>query len=95
MRGEALALEDMLRRDVSRGFLYYAAIGRRQEVPLTEELRHKTLDTTARVRELIHSGQRPPAIYAPKCKGCSLYRVCLPRETALLQASLKERMNPR
>lgn len=92
---QALALEDMLGRDISRGFLYYAATGRRQEVPLTAELRQETLDTIARVRELIRSGQRPPAIYAPKCKGCSLYRVCLPRETALLQATLKERMNPR
>jgi CRISPR-associated exonuclease Cas4 len=92
---QALALEDMLRRDISRGFLYYAATGRRQEVPLTEDLRQETFDTIARVRELIRGGQRPPAIYAPKCKGCSLYRVCLPRETALLQATLKERMNPR
>jgi CRISPR-associated exonuclease Cas4 len=92
---QALALEDMLSRDISRSFLYYAATGRRQEVPLTEELRQEALDTIARVRELICSDQRPPAIYAPKCKGCSLYRVCLPRETALLQATLKERTNPR
>jgi CRISPR-associated exonuclease Cas4 len=85
----------MLGRDIPRGFLYYAATARRQEIPLTAELRQETLVTIARVRELIRGGQRPPAIYAPKCKGCSLYRVCLPRETALLQATLKERMNPR
>jgi CRISPR-associated exonuclease Cas4 len=92
---QALALEDMLGRDISRGFLYYAATGRRQEVPLTEELRQETIETIARVRALLRGGQRPPAIYAPKCKGCSLYRVCLPRETALLQAMLKERTNRR
>jgi CRISPR-associated exonuclease Cas4 len=85
----------MLGREVSRGFLYYATTGRRQEVPLTEALRQETLDTIVRVRELIRGGQRPPAVYGPKCKGCSLYRVCLPRETALLQATLKERMNLR
>ena len=92
---QALALEDMLCRDIPRGFLYYAATGRRQEVPLTEELRQETIETIARVRALLRGGQRPPAIYASKCKGCSLYRVCLPRETALLQATLKERTNRR
>ena len=69
----------MLRRDIPRAHLYYAATARRQEVPLTAELRQETIDTITRVRELIRGGQRPPAIYAPKCKGCSLYRVCLPR----------------
>jgi CRISPR-associated exonuclease Cas4 len=92
---QGLALGDMLGRDVSRGFLYYAATGRRQEVPLTEELRQETIEAIARVKDLLRGGQRPPAIYTPKCKGCSLYRVCLPRETALLQATLKERMKPR
>jgi CRISPR-associated exonuclease Cas4 len=92
---QGLALEDMLGRDVSRGFLYYAATSRRQEVPLTQELRQETIETIAGVRELLRGGPRPPAIYAPKCKGCSLYRVCLPRETALLQATLKERTKPR
>jgi CRISPR-associated exonuclease Cas4 len=92
---QALALEDMLRRDIPRGFLCYAATGRRQEVPLTKELRQETIETIARVRELLHGGQRPSATYAPKCKGCSLYRVCLPRETALLRATLKERTNRR
>jgi CRISPR-associated exonuclease Cas4 len=85
----------MLGRDVSRGFLYYAATGRRQEVRLPEELRQETIETIAGVRELLRAGQRPRAIYTPKCKGCSLYRVCLPRETALLQATRKERMKPR
>jgi CRISPR-associated exonuclease Cas4 len=92
---QALALEDMLRCDVPRGFLYYAATGRRQEVPLTEALRQETIETIARVRELLRGDQRPPATYAPKCQGCSLYRVCLPRETALLQATQKERANRR
>jgi CRISPR-associated exonuclease Cas4 len=87
---QVLALEDMLQRDIPRGFLYYAATGRRQEVPFTKDLRQETIETIVKVRELLHSGQRPLATYMPKCKGCSLYRVCLPRETAMLQATLKE-----
>jgi CRISPR-associated exonuclease Cas4 len=92
---QALALEEMLGRDISRGFLYYAATGRRQEVRFTADLRQETIETIAKVREMLNSGQRPPAIYTPKCKGCSLYRVCLPRETALMRAKIEERTNPR
>jgi CRISPR-associated exonuclease Cas4 len=88
---QALALEEMMEREVSRGFLYYAATGRRQEVHFTIELRQETLATLAHVRELIHTGARPPAIYMPKCKGCSLYRICLPRETALIKTKLSSR----
>jgi CRISPR-associated exonuclease Cas4 len=89
---QALALEEMLNRPIPRGFLYYAATGRRQEVPLTEALRQATLRTIAQVKELVRSGERPPAIYHPKCKGCSLQRICLPRETAILQSQAPSRI---
>jgi CRISPR-associated exonuclease Cas4 len=88
---QALALEEMLGRQIPRGFLYYAATGQRQEVRFTAELRQETLDTIAKVRELMHTGERPPAIYMPKCKGCSLYRICLPRETAMIQSKISAR----
>lgn len=85
---QALALEEMLGREIPRGFIYYAATGRRQEVQFTPELRRETLETIAKVRTLLQTGERPPAIYMPKCKGCSLYRVCLPKETALVRKNL-------
>lgn len=81
---QALCLEDMLGRTVDRGFLYYAATGRRQEVRFTPELRQQTLDTIAAVRHLLDSGARPPNPYTPRCKGCSLYDICLPKETEKL-----------
>jgi CRISPR-associated exonuclease Cas4 len=82
---QALCLEEMLGRTVDRGYLYYAATGRRQEVHFTPELRQQTLATIAAVRQLIESGERPPNPYTPRCKGCSLYDICLPKETARLQ----------
>jgi len=85
---QALALEEMLGREIRRGFLYYAATGRRLEVEFTDSLRQETLTTIAQVKELMRTGERPPAIYLPKCKGCSLNRVCLPRETAMMQAHI-------
>jgi CRISPR-associated exonuclease Cas4 len=88
---QALALEEMAGREISRGFLYYATTGRRQEIHFTAALRQETLETIAKVRELMQTGERPPALYMPKCKGCSLYRVCLPRETALIKTKMTSR----
>lgn len=88
---QALALEEMVGREIPRGFLYYAATGRRQEIQFTAALRQETLETIAKVRELLQTGARPPALYMPKCKGCSLYRVCLPRETTLIKTTMAPR----
>jgi len=82
---QALCLEEMTNRTVAKGYVYYAATGRRQEIIFTPELRQQTLDTIAAVRRLIESGERPPNPYTPRCKGCSLYDICLPRESAQLR----------
>jgi CRISPR-associated exonuclease Cas4 len=82
---QALCLEEMNGKPVARGYVYYAATGRRQEVEFSPELRQQTIDTIAAVRRLIESGERPPNPYTPRCKGCSLYDLCLPRETARLR----------
>ena len=82
---QALCLEEMSGKPVTKGYLYYATTGRRQEVEFTIELRQQTLATIATVRQLIESGKRPPNPYTPRCKGCSLHDICLPREIARLQ----------
>jgi CRISPR-associated exonuclease Cas4 len=82
---QALCLEEMTGREVSKGYIYYATTGRRQEVVFTPELRQQTLATVAAVRQLIESGLRPPNPYTPRCRGCSLYDICLPKETAQLR----------
>jgi CRISPR-associated exonuclease Cas4 len=82
---QALCLEEMTGKSVTKGYLYYAATGRRQEVEFTIELRQQTLATIAAVHELIEAGERPPNPYTPRCKGCSLHDMCLPRESAQLR----------
>lgn len=84
---QALCLEEMTGREVSKGYIYYAATGRRQEVLFTLELRQQTVETIAAVRQLIESGERPPNPYTPRCKGCSLYDICLPKESAQLRGA--------
>ena len=83
---QALCLEEMLRlaQPIGRGFLYYAATGKRQEIPLTDELRAETLRIIEAVRTLIETQARPAAAYGPRCRGCSLYSICLPKEVERL-----------
>lgn len=92
---QALCLEEMTGREVSKGYIYYATTGRRQEVEFTPELRQQTLTTIAAVRQLIDSGTRPPNPYTPRCKGCSLYDICLPRETAQLCEGKAKGLRPK
>jgi CRISPR-associated exonuclease Cas4 len=82
---QALCLEEMSGKTVPRGYIYYAATGRRQEVEFDLELRQQTMSAIAAVRRLIETGERPPNPYTPRCKGCSLYDICLPKETARLR----------
>lgn len=82
---QALCLEEMQGQEVEKGYLFYVSTGRRKEVRFTPALRQQTIATISAVRQLIASGQRPPNPYTPRCKGCSLYDICLPKETAQLQ----------
>lgn len=91
---QALCLEEMLSATrgaplhIPQGYIYYASTGRRQAVPLTDDLRTLTIETIAAVRTLVRTRQRPEVGYTPRCKGCSLQPICLPRETALLRQGI-------
>lgn len=94
---QALCLEEMLRltEPIVRGFLFYASTGNRQEIPLTEELRTYTIRTIEAVRDLVETQTRPEVRYNPRCRGCSLYAICLPKEIERLKAKAKgERQKP-
>jgi CRISPR-associated exonuclease Cas4 len=88
---QALCLEEMLAEahgvpvHIAQGYIYYASTGRRKAIPLTEELRALTVQTIAAVHTLLRMRQRPEVGYNPRCKGCSVYHICLPRETAMLR----------
>ena len=76
---QALCLEEMLEVTVSAGALFYGRPRRREEVPFDQALRSKTEFAAGRLRELMGSGETPPAIYEPKCDSCSLFDLCLPK----------------
>lgn len=76
---QALCLEEMTGQSVQLGYVYYAQSHQRQTVEITPALREQTIATIALVAQMLETGKMPPAIYSPRCKGCSLYAQCLPK----------------
>ncbi len=93
---QALCLEEMLGRHISRGYVFYFGSARREEVELTETLRRHTEETIRLAFTLLARGELPPPLAGrsskrgqlpalhPKCKDCSLEPLCLPREVLAL-----------
>lgn len=79
---QALCLEEMTGQSVVLGYLYYAQSHQRQPVEISAELRQQTIATIAAVARILDTGAMPPAVYSPRCKGCSLYSQCLPKAAA-------------
>jgi CRISPR-associated exonuclease Cas4 len=82
---QALCLEEMTGQSITHGYIYYAQSHQRQLVEITEELRQMAIATLTQVRELLQTGKMPPAVYSPRCKGCSLYSQCLPQAAQRLE----------
>ena len=79
---QALCLEEMTGQMVERGYVYYAHSHQRQVVEISPELRQETIAAIAAVSHILNTGAMPPAVYSPRCKGCSLYDQCLPKAAA-------------
>jgi CRISPR-associated exonuclease Cas4 len=79
---QALCLEEMLGQPVMLGYVYYAQSHQRQRVEITDVLRQEAIATIHAVTTLLNTGKMPPAIYSPRCKGCSLYEQCMPKAVA-------------
>lgn len=79
LAAQALCLEEMFQTEISRGFIYHASSKKRREVLIDEKLRDETIRTIEIVRELLAHEHIPQAEYKPRCEGCSLYNICLPK----------------
>lgn len=78
---QAICLEEMLDVDIPGGALFYARTRRREDVPFSHGLRHKTEQAAKRLHEMIAEGITPIAEAKPKCKRCSLRDLCMPDGT--------------
>jgi len=64
-----------------RGALWFDAVKRRVEVPLSDELIALTMRHLEQARTVAKTMELPPPLVdSPKCSGCSLVGICLPDE---------------
>lgn len=82
---QALCLEEMTGKTITKGYVYYAQSHQRELIEITESLRQETLTTIQQVKTLIETGKMPKPIYSKRCRGCSLYSHCLPQAAEKVQ----------
>lgn len=75
---QALCLEEMLGTPVPAGAIFHVKSRRRREIAFDAALRQRTEDAARRLHELFASGETPPPVLKPRCRGCSLRELCLP-----------------
>lgn len=80
---QALCLEEMTDVTIPEGALFYGETKRRVVVPFDDTLRQLTVSTIMQLKEVFNSEKTPPPTYrADRCRACSLYDICLPKNTA-------------
>lgn len=88
---QAMCLEETLHVLISDGAIFYGQPRRRQNVPLTDDLRAETEGIAKSVHQMMDSGITPPPIYEKKkCSACSLFEICMPKKHRSAVAYIKE-----
>lgn len=82
LAAQALCLEEMLGRAVTRGAIYHASSHRRREVPIDDRLRRLVAETADAIRAMLTSERLPPPVNDRRCDECSLQSICAPGITA-------------
>ncbi|MFY9973417.1 MAG: CRISPR-associated protein Cas4 [Chromatiaceae bacterium] len=82
LAAQALCLEEMLGRPVTKGAIYHASSHRRREVEITAELRSLVVETANAIRAMLASGHMPPPVNDQRCRECSLKEICQPELVA-------------
>lgn len=83
---QALCLEEMTSKHIDQGALFYFGSRRRVTVAFTEALRTQTRHYIQQMQwTLAHDHIPPHTDQRQRCDGCSLYEVCLPKETEAIQ----------
>ncbi len=96
---QAIALEERLGLPVPYGYVYYAQIHRRVRVQRTPETEQQFLNALQQARAILSGVSVPDAQYTSRCRGCSLFPVCLPKATRKWQrirssGQMQKELNP-
>ncbi|WP_420457016.1 CRISPR-associated protein Cas4 [Rubrivirga sp.] len=81
---QAVCLEEMTGREVSRAALFYGKTRRRVEVDVTAERRADLARRVAEVRALLAESRLPAPVADGRCPRCSLVETCMPDVVARL-----------
>ncbi len=79
---QALCLEEMLNVKVPAGAVFHLKSRRRREILFDGALRVRTETAARRLHELFESGETPPPVVKARCRGCSLFDLCMPQMLA-------------
>ena len=82
LAAQAMCLEEMFGKTISKGAIYHHTSRRRREVAITPELRQQVEETVAAIRAMLASGKLPPPVNDARCKECSLIDICQPQAIA-------------
>jgi CRISPR-associated exonuclease Cas4 len=81
LAAQAVCLEEMFARPVTRGFVFHHGSRRRREVTFTAASRANVAEAIIAVRAMLRAGKLPPAVNDARCDKCSLRESCLPTAT--------------
>ncbi len=75
---QALCLEEMTGRPLTRGAIFHHGSRRRREVVFDADLRARTEAVIAEVRDMLRNRRMPPPVNDARCDNCSLRESCMP-----------------
>jgi CRISPR-associated exonuclease Cas4 len=78
LAAQALCLEEMTGKSVTKGAIYHFSSRRRREVLINAPLRAAVDDTIAAIRLIVKSDRLPPPVNDKRCDQCSLKEICQP-----------------
>ena len=76
---QAICLEEMYDCKIKYGYIYYVDSNERFRVDITNNYRNMVMDVITFINNYDSSLIKP--VYSRKCKGCSMFDICSPRET--------------
>lgn len=91
---QAICLEEMLGVVIPEGALFYGKPRRRERVIFEEELRSIVAATCRDMHHMIENSEVPAAVHGPRCRGCSLNGVCMPRSRPGVERYLLDGLKP-
>lgn len=83
LAAQAICLEEMTGKAVTRGAIYHHSSRRRREVLVTDNLIKMVEETVSAIRSMLAAGRLPPPVNDKRCKQCSLKDACQPEATAV------------